>query len=244
MAGWMLEAGYGQLKQEFGSLDAVFALQGESITQDACSEVIRVAIGGVRYYVKRYHSAGVGLRRYLPRPRVRAEWQNLRHFSHWGVPVPALVAYGLERRRGAFVRGAMITQELVGAENLWMLDHLGDPRLQDRHWVDRVSRQLAVATMAMHLHHFAHNDLKWRNLLVNAAGDLFFIDCPTGSFWWGPFLSYRIVKDLACLDKVARRVLSRSQRLRFYLQYLGRERLKATDKRQIRRIVKFFEGRE
>lgn len=244
MAGWRLEVGYGQLQPEFGTLDAVFALEGECITQDACSEVIRVAVGGVRYYVKRYHSAGSGLRCYLPRPRIKAEWQNLRYFSRWGVPIPALVAYGLERHRGAFVRGALITQELVGAENLWMLDHLGDRRLQDRHWVDRVSRQLAVATHTMHLNHFAHNDLKWRNLLVNESGDLFFIDCPTGSFWWGPLLRYRIDKDLACLDKVASKVLSRSQRLRFFLQYQGRERLTAVDKRQVRRIVKFFEGRE
>ena len=244
MAGWTLNPAYAVRAAEFASLEAVFALQGECITQDACSEVIRVAIGGVRYYVKRYHSAGSGLRCYLPRPRIKAEWQNLRHFSNWGVPTPALVAYGMERRRAAFVRGALITQELVGAENLWMLDHLGDQRLQDRRWVDRVSRQLAVATRAMHQKHFAHNDLKWRNLLVNEAGDLFFIDCPTGSFWWGPFLRYRIDKDLACLDKVAKQVLTRTQRLRFYLQYRGVLRLTGADKRQLRRILKFFEGRE
>jgi len=244
MAAWQLVENSGRLATAFGSLDAVFALSGESITRDACSEVIRVEIEGLRYYVKRYHRAGSGLRRYLPTPRIKAEWQNFRHFSRWAVPVPILVAYGLERRLGAFVRGALITQEVVGAENLWMLDHLGDERLRDRCWVDRVSRQLALATRTMHQHHFAHNDLKWRNLLVNDAGDLFFIDCPTGSFWWGPLLRYRIIKDLACLDKVASRVLSRTQRLRFYHQYLGRDRLSAGDKLQLRRIVKFFEGRE
>ena len=89
-----------------------------------------------------------------------------------------------------------------------------------------------------------HNDLKWRNLLVDQAGQVSLIDCPSGAFWWGPLLRYRIDKDLACLDKVASKVLSRSQRLRFFLQYQGRERLTAIDKRQVRRIVKFFEGRE
>ena len=82
------------------------------------------------------------------------------------------------------------------------------------------------------------------NLLVDEAGQVFFIDCPTGAFWWGPFLRYRIVKDLACLDKVACKVLSRTQRLRFYLQYRGRARLNAADKKRIRRIIGFFEGRE
>jgi hypothetical protein len=57
-------------------------------------------------------------------------------------------------------------------------------------------------------------------------------------------LRYRITKDLACLDKVAKYRLSATQRLRFYLQYRGRERLNAADKRRIRHVVTFFEGRE
>ena len=84
MAGWTLNPGYAERAAEFGSLDAVFALQGERITSDPLSEVIRIARDGVRYYVKRYHSAGSGLRRYLPRPRVQAEWENLRRFAAWG----------------------------------------------------------------------------------------------------------------------------------------------------------------
>ena len=244
MAGWNLDPAYADLAPDFGSLDAVFALTGEPITRDPLSDVIRVERAGVRYYVKRYHSAGKGLRRYLGRPRVKAEWQNLRLFAQWGIPTAQIVAWGLTRQAGAFVRGALITRELVGAENLWVLDYLQDPRMRDPLWINALSLQLARATRCMHMHSFAHNDLKWRNLLVNEQAELFLIDCPTGSFWWGPFLRYRIVKDLACLDKVAVRVLSRSQRLRFYLQYLGRERLEAADKQQVRRIVKFFEGRE
>lgn len=244
MAGWHLAAEYQSLAAEFGSLQAVFALEGEEITRDPMSSVIRIERQGVRYYVKRYHSAGKGLRCYLPRPRIKTEWQNLQHFSTWGIPIPEVVAFGLERRRGAFVRGALITRELIGTENLWMLDHLGDARLRDPAWIDGVSWQLASATRRMHANRFAHNDLKWRNLLVDQQGRLFFIDCPNGGFWCWPFLGYRIVKDLACLDKVARRVLSRSQRLRFYLQYQGRRRLQASDRKHIRKILAFFEGRE
>ncbi len=43
-------------------------------------------------------------------------------------------------------------------------------------------------------------------------------------------LRYRITKDLACLDKVAKYHLSATQRLRFYLQYRQRTRLNASDK--------------
>jgi tRNA A-37 threonylcarbamoyl transferase component Bud32 len=73
---------------------------------------------------------------------------------------------------------------------------------------------------------------------------LYLIDCPSGGFWWPPFLEYRIVKDLACLDKVARRHLSRSRRLRFYLDYARKKALDADDKRRIRGIVGFFSGRD
>lgn len=228
----------------FKSLEAVFQLEGERLTSDPLSEVIRVEIGAVRYYVKRYWGAGKGMRRFLGRPRVKAEWQNLKLFAKWGIPTAPIVAHGLERKAGTFVRGALITRELKGTQDLAFMARQNDPRLHDAAWVDCVSRQLARATRLMHDHRFTHNDLKWRNLLVNEKAELFFIDCPTGSFWRGSLLSYRIVKDLACLDKVAKRVLSRTQRLRFYLQYQGDSHLSEGDKKRVRQVLKFFEGRE
>lgn len=244
MAVWMLCPQYQSLSAEFGSLAAVFALKGERLTKDPLSEVIRVEFNGVRYYVKRYWGAGKGLRRFIGRPRVKAEWQNLRNFTKWGVPTAPIVACGLERQLGSFVRGALITRELDNTQDLALLVKNGDQRLQSRRWVDGISQQLAQATRALHDHHFTHNDLKWRNLLVNDRAELFFIDCPTGTFWWGPLLRYRIIKDLACLDKVASKVLSRTQRLRFYLQYRGRQRLNTADKKRVRQVIAFFEGRE
>lgn len=244
MAGWTLEPDFAALAADFGSLEAVFALQGERITKDPLSEVIRIERAGVRYYVKRYWGAGKGLRRYLGRPRVKAEWQNLKYFGKWGIATAPIVAYGLERNLGAFVRGALITRDLQGTEDLAVLAQRGDSRLADRYWVAGISQQLARATRTLHDQHFTHNDLKWRNLLVNPAAELFLIDCPSGSFWWGPALRYRIIKDLACLDKVAKQHLSCTQRLRFYLQYRGRQRLNAADKQRLRKIIGFFEGRE
>ena len=244
MAGWYLDPTYAGLRTEFGDLASVFALEGKRLTRDPLSEVVLIERDGVRYYVKRYWGAGKGLRRYIGRPRVKAEWQNLKNFAKWGIPTAPIVAYGLERKGGAFVRGVLITRELEHTRDLALMAKKGDERLRDAGWVDGVSRQLARATRALHDHHFAHNDLKWRNLLVNEQAELFLIDCPTGSFWWGPFLRYRVIKDLACLDKVASKVLTRSQRLRFFLQYRGRERLSSGDKRRVRQIVKFFEGRE
>lgn len=244
MAHWVLQSDYAEHDETFGSLDAVFALEGERLTRDPLSEVIRIERHGVRYYVKRYWGAGKGLRRYLGRPRVKAEWQNLKLFAKWGIPTAPIVAHGLERRAGAFVRGALVTRELENTRDMADMAGQDDARLNDPRWVAEVSHQLAKYTRTLHDHHFTHNDLKWRNLLVNDKAELFFIDCPTGSFWWGPLLRYRIVKDLACLDKVAKYHLSRTQRLRFYLQYRQRSRLSRGDKQRVRQILRFFEGRE
>jgi RIO-like serine/threonine protein kinase len=138
----------------------------------------------------------------------------------------------------------MITREIPDTLDLAELARREDPRLRDRVWVDNVSRQLAAATRTLHDHHFVHNDLKWRNLLVDGQGVLYFIDCPAGAFWVGHWLRWRIVKDLACLDKVAKYQLSRTQRLRFYLQYRGRARLSDNDKGRIREVLDYFKGRE
>lgn len=245
MSGWRLNAEYQQLTADFGSLEKVFALEGERITRDSESELIRVERSGVQYYVKRYRSNGTAWRAWLPRPRVMAEWQNLQHFADWGIPTAEVVAYGMERKSfGRFGRGAMITRELPDTEDLAMLACRQDARLKDAGWVKRVSRRIADFTRVMHEHRFVHNDLKWRNILVDGQEHAFLIDCPTGGFWWGPLLQYRIIKDLACLDKVGKYQLSRCQRLRFYLHYVQRDRLTVTDKKRIAKIVHFFAGRE
>ena len=245
MSAWKIVANLNpEAAQCFASLDSVFRLEGERIASDPLSEVIRVSYGGQRFYVKRYWEAGKGLRRYLGRPRVKAEWQNLRQFQHWGIAVAPLVAWGLERQSGAFHRGALITLEVANTTDMASMAKSADPRLADRAWVRHISEQLAQATRTLHDHRFAHNDLKWRNLLVDDQARLFLIDCPSGDFWWGPFLKRRIVKDLACLDKVAKYQLSRTQRLRFLLLYLRRPKLLADDKALVRKIVAYFEGRE
>ncbi|WP_234696593.1 lipopolysaccharide kinase InaA family protein, partial [Pseudomonas cannabina] len=144
MAGWKLEPEYAFLDRDFGSLDAVFALEGQRLTRDPLSEVIRVERAGVNYYVKRYASAGKGLRRYMGRPRVKSEWQNLKRFAKWGIPTAEVVAWGLERNGAAYDRGALITRELPNTVDLSVLAKRKDPLLADRLWVDGVSRQLAA----------------------------------------------------------------------------------------------------
>jgi tRNA A-37 threonylcarbamoyl transferase component Bud32 len=228
--------------EAFASLDDVFSLEGQQITQDSLSDVIRVEIEAKGYYVKRYTGAASNpLRRWLSFPRVRLEWMNLKKFAAWGIPTADLIGYGMESQLGAFVRGALITEEIPGTTDLARLAQRGDARLRDRSWVDAISRQVARITRLLHDHRFAHNDLQWRNLLVssNEAPQVYLIDCPSGRRWIEPFLGYRIVKDLASLDRLASQHLSKTQRLRFYLYYAGHDRLNASDRKRIRKILRF-----
>jgi tRNA A-37 threonylcarbamoyl transferase component Bud32 len=243
---WQVLPGADPLAAErFADLDAVFALEGEIIAKDSTTRTVRVEVNGRRYYVKRYHGLGKKpLKRLLAKPRVQLEWENLQRFADWGIPTARLVACGLERQGGRFVRGALITAEIPGTTDLNRLARAHDPRLKSQSWRDGVSAQVADIARRLHGRRFVHGDLKWRNLLVDAAGKVFLIDCPSGGFWWPPFLQYRIVKDLACLDKVAKRQLSRTQRLRFYLDYAQKQKLDNADKRRIRQIAGFFTGRD
>jgi hypothetical protein len=240
MSDWTLAADCSDTERDsFATLDDVFALDGEFITKDPLSRVLRIALTDRRYYLKRYTGAGKNpLRRWFARPRVCAEWENLQAFARWGIPTARLVAWGAERRTGSFIRGALITEEIRDTVDLAKMAQGEDPRLRDRAWVDRISSQLARITRTLHDHGFTHNDLKWRNLLVTSGDEpvVHLIDCPNGGFWPRPFLHYRIVKDLACLDKVARHQLSRTQRLRFLLAYLETDRLTPEGKRWARAI--------
>ncbi|MBI4987960.1 MAG: hypothetical protein HZC23_03975 [Rhodocyclales bacterium] len=231
--------------ERFADLDAVFALEGEIVAKDSTTRTVRVEVNGRNYYVKRYHGLGKKpLRRWFGTPRVQLEWENLQRFADWGIPTARLVAHGLESRGGRFVRGALITAEIPDTVDLGKLARSHDLKLKSQSWRDGVSAQVADIARRLHARRFVHGDLKWRNLLVDAAGKVFLIDCPSGGFWWPPFLEYRVVKDLACLDKVAKRHLSRTRRLRFYLDYAQKTKLEETDKRRIRKIVGFFAGRD
>lgn len=245
---WVVNPEYaaGPSGSAFASLDAVFALQGEQITRDRLSEVLRVRVGVRHYYVKRYRMAGKGLRRFFGRSRIEGEWRNLLYFRAWGLPVATVVGYGMERRGGLFLRGAMITEELPNTTDLAQMVSDKDPRLQDRRWVEHVSRQVALTAREMHKRRFAHNDLKWRNILVDnqPLSNIYLIDCPGGTFWWGPFLERRKIKDLACLDRLAKRQLSRTQRLRFFLTYSGQTRLRPQDRKRLLKVVWYYKGRE
>ena len=245
---WTVTENYRSSKagDAFSSIDKVFALEGDYINDDKFSDVIRVEIEGSRYYVKRYTSGGKGLRRYIGRSRIRAEWENMLFFHKLGIPAANVVSYGEEKSWGMMTRGAMITEEVKNTKDLLTMVNENSPLLSDRKWVREVIGQVATITRILHDNHFIHTDLKWRNILVTQEDtpSISLIDCPAGTITHPLFLKRGTVKDLACLDKVARNTLSRTQRLKFYLLYRKRESINTSDKLFLNKVSTFFLNRE
>ena len=230
----------------FGSLAATFAAGGEYVTSSPISRVTRVTLGGAVYYVKTYTAGGKNLRRWIGRSRVQAEWENLLFFQSLGIPIAPVVAYGQSTRWDLSRQGALVTAEVLGTSDLARMHETGHLLLADRRWVASVSRQIAAFTRRLHREGFGHLDLKWRNILVTPtkAPKVFFIDCPGGRIRRGPLAGRWFVKDLACLDTIAKKRLSRTQRLGFYMDYRRCNRLSPKDKRRIKHVVHFYRGRE
>ena len=228
----------------FGTLEQAVNCAGTEINGNWMSRLVLLEDGESSYYVKVYFGRGRGLRSWIGRSRVRAEWENLALFSRLGVSTAELVAFGECTDSG--YQGALVTKAVTGTRDLAALESEKNRLLADRGWCDVVIRRLSASVRRLHNEGFIHNDLKWRNILVGKGDDpeVFIIDCPMGRKLWGPLLSRGKIKDLACLDKVGKYALRRTQRLRFYLQYRNQDRLGKANKKEIRKILAFFDGRE
>ncbi|MDA0979224.1 MAG: heptose kinase [Proteobacteria bacterium] len=246
---WQLHSDDPVEREAFASPGSVLNLSGDIINENWMSTLLRVSLGSGHYYVKRYAVRGRGMRRLAGRSRARAEWENLLWFEAQGIPTARVVACGEGRFESGYC-GLVVTEERPGTLDLFACAASRKDLLLVPEWRRGVIRRLAGMVRTMHEQGFVHGDLKWRNILVEVdapSARVFLIDCPQGRKMPEPFLSRGIIKDLACLHKVARYRLSATDQLRFYLAYQGAytgSRLDETDRKRIRRIVRFFHGDE
>lgn len=235
------------LGKVFQHFDDAYEYEGEFIARSPLSKVYKVEIDDKNYYLKKYNISKKKIQRYLGQSKIRTEWQNLLWFQELAIPVAKVVAYGQETRGRVTHRGILITEELINTHDLANIADNFGYLLKQPAWVASVSHQVAVAARTLHQHNFAHNDFKWRNIMVDIKADypqIYLIDCPSGMKWYKPFMEYRIIKDLACLDKRAKYELSIKQRMAFYKDYAQCRKLTTKDKKRIRKIIKFFHNRE
>ncbi len=232
--------------ETFSSFEKVFALSGKPISKDGQSVIFRKEIDNQRYYIKQYHTTK-GILSWFGMSRIRQEARNQLWFKRIGLPAAEVVAFGEEHILSRTIRGALITESLDNTDDLaWTARNRPD-LFGNRQWVLQVIDQVAKITRTLHQHNFCHNDLKWRNILVSQDADrpqTYLIDCPLGQRWFGPFLGYRIIKDIACLDKVGKQVLSRTQRLRFFKKYRQCVKLTAEDRKFVQKVLVYFKGRD
>ena len=232
-------------RSAFSDPETTLALRGELVNDSKTNFTQRIEISGRFYYVKRYFRAGKYARKFIGRSRVRREWRNAGWFAENNIPTPRRVVMGEGNRWWGQYWGVIVSEEAPQTSDLHQV-YLDSPEQFENHeWRHNMLRRLARIVADMHHKQFIHNDLQWRNLLVSFDNDprIYMIDCPAGRSIYLLGNRRGVVRDLALLDKLGSVALSRTDRLRFYLQYRGITRLSGRDKKEIDRIVGFLKGK-
>ncbi|MFQ5805503.1 MAG: lipopolysaccharide kinase InaA family protein [Phycisphaerae bacterium] len=216
------------------------------------------AHGGPGFYVKRYYYASWRKRlrgalrgTFFGLHRGRAEFHLLSEMRSLGLPAVRPVAYG-SRQTGHFVTACfLITEEVPNACNLTSLAR--DVKT-GRETLDSDQRALIVQRFArqiadLHAAGFAHGQLFWRNVLIRfgptGEPEFFFLDVRPrrggrrlgrASRWW--------LHELGHLAASALPFTTRSERMRFLVEYFGARRLPPDIKRYIREIDRLAQGWE
>ncbi len=151
----------------FGIFDATRELQPSSYEGRMPLRALRLRDGETAL-VRSYRHGGLlgGLRggfyaSWPPRPfRELAITEELRRR---GLPTVEVYAAGVERIRGPFYRGFLVTRELRGGKDLWSA--LQDPAM-DPARLRRILKSIADTILTMHRQGVYHADLNLKNVLV------------------------------------------------------------------------------
>lgn len=175
--------------------------------------------------------------------KARREFENYAVFQRLNIASAQRIACGEQRDALGRLKRAFIVTRAI-SDTTTLLEFI------PKHCADRTSAeikrtrktiidQLAGMTRQIHEAHFFHNDLFWRNVLVQwKPGEeprLWWIDCPRGKFSRiGILQRHRRIKDLAALNKSAEEHFSPRERIEFMKIYLRQNRLDAMGRRLIR----------
>ena len=227
---------------------------GQPVTRSVSTEVRRINLGDnkaerivfvKKYWVNSSSQLWNGMLRgtFFGRSKVRREFENLTLLRSWGLDAPEPLAYGEERHSRWLVRSFLITAGVVNPVPLdvFIRDRLP---LSDATQVSALRRELitslADATRRQHDHHFFHHDYFWRNIILSGANlDRFWlIDAHKGRQWTWVQERQSRAYDLAALDAPAPRFFRQTERLRFFLAYLGQKRLDPAAKSLLRTVLR------
>lgn len=191
------------------------------------SAVREVRLPQGRFFLKVYAYSGLWrLRTLFIVSRARREYHNLLRLAELGFDVPEPVAYGQERAWGLASVSFVLTRAVEGAVGLRELADRPDaapfalPGAAERR---ALLADFARTLRRAHDAGFFIHTLRAKNLLLGRRDGrwaLYVLDVPFAGIW-----RYRIfrragrVRDLACLMRVGRMLLSKTDRMRFARAY-------------------------
>ncbi len=197
-------------------------------------------------FLKRYDSPPiyVQLKNWLSTHRRQScgflEYETANELIMAGINTPKTVAYG--QQRGSFFekRSFIITEKLPNAESLERkLPVCFNGPVKGKNLKLRRSfiAQLASFIKKFHDTNYRHRDLYFSHIYYSDNGIFYLIDLARA---FRPVLLRRrfLIKDIAQLYYSApARYFSKTDRLRFYLAYLGRNKLTKDDKVFIHKVI-------
>jgi tRNA A-37 threonylcarbamoyl transferase component Bud32 len=176
--------------------------------------------------------------------RARNEYRTLRLMRDLGIQAVRPVAFG-ERRHGHFLCSCFIISEAVpdamSLASFIKRFHHHPETYRARNARHEILTSLARQVRQMHESGFVHRDLFWRNVLIRSLPDdrfeFYFLDASVGR---RIRLQQRrqefIVRDIAAMGVLAPDFCSKSDQLRFLLEYLDTSGLTADDRKWLRRV--------
>src|SRR5262245_36903957 len=161
-----------------------------------------------------------------------------------GIQAVRPVAFG-ERRHGHFLCSCFIISEAVpdamSLASFIKRFHHHPETYRARNARHEILTSLARQVRHMHESGFVHRDLFWRNVLIRSLPDVrfefYFLDASVGK---RIRLQQRrqafIVRDIAAMGVLAPDFCSKSDQLRFLLEYLDTSSLTVDDRKWLRRV--------
>lgn len=179
------------------------------------------------YFLKIYAYAGLWrLRTLFIVARAGREYRNLLRLREFGFRAPEPVAWGQARALGFVSDSFLMTRAVENAIELRKL--IDDPKsapfpLPDARERRRLIVEFATSLRRAHERSFFIHTLRFKNLLLSRDADgyaLHVIDVPFAGIWrYRLFPEAGRIRDLAVLMKGARRLLTKTERLRFARAY-------------------------
>jgi lipopolysaccharide core heptose(I) kinase len=220
--------------------------EGTRICHKRGRSVFRFELEGRAFYLKRNRLHPVEFWKALSRFRIPAlgafiEWKNILALRDAGIPTVTPVAMGECSRYGIETESFTLTEEIYDAEPLDVVvrrDYSGPLSVGDRRKKWQLIRTLAGLAAKFHGSGMNHQDFYLNHFFLGYDGTLFLLDLQRVGRRSRISCHYRI-KDLAQLAYSSLCVggLSRTDRMRFFLEYLGQSSLHKQDKELAHRVA-------